>query len=128
MMWVHGWSEKEVVDSIAEYTRVARNYYQDALPDTEQRQLVRRGLDLHKPLPLPTRASSRGPHVDRSPLRFMLMHHVEKIQLSSEWGKTNRFQDMTKTQILFHWAFLLPADHEDVITCSQLAFRVPCVW
>jgi hypothetical protein len=47
-------------------------------------------------------------------LRFMLMHPVEKIQLSSEWDKTNRFQDMTKTQMLFHWAFLLPADHTKI--------------
>jgi hypothetical protein len=31
MMWVHGWSEKEVMKSIAEYTRVARNNYKDAL-------------------------------------------------------------------------------------------------
>jgi hypothetical protein len=34
---------------------------------------------------------------------------------------------MIKTQMLFHWAFLLvllPADREDITTCSQLAFLV----
>jgi hypothetical protein len=100
---------------IAEYTRVARNYYKDALTLNKSNlfgevwnftnrfllALVPEGLTWIEAL------------------RFMLMHPIEKTQLSSEWGKTNQFQDMIKTQVLFHWAFLL---------CQLIAKISPRAW
>jgi hypothetical protein len=120
MMWVHGWSEKEVMESIAEYTRVARSYYQDALT-LNKGNLFNEVWNFTNRFLLPLVPEGL---TWIEALRFMLMHPIEKIQLSSVWGQTSQFHDMVKTQMLFHWAFLLPGDREDIITCSQLAYIV----